>query len=53
MMRSLSNDSIRDIIVPIETLDSQMGKVDEYRASLDSGTPLTPDEIIFGPTDDE
>ena len=53
MMRSLSNDSIRDIIVPIETLDSQMGKVDEYRASLDSGTPLTPDEIVFGPTDDE
>lgn len=53
MMRSLPTDSLMDIVVPIETLESQMGKVDEYRESLDSGAGLTPDEIIFGPTDDE
>lgn len=31
MMRSLPTDSLMDIIVPIETIESQIGKVDEYR----------------------
>lgn len=53
MMRSPPTDSLMDIIVPIETIESQIGKVDEYRESLDLDTHLTPDEIIFGPTDDE
>ena len=52
MMRSLPTDSLRDVILPIESIESQISKVDEYRESLETGTGISPDEAIFG-ADDE
>lgn len=52
MMMSLPTDSLRNVILPMETVESQISKVDEYRESLETGTGISPDEAIFG-TDDE